>query len=80
MGLPLEKLESAALDLPVTERARLAKLLIASLDEEPAEDPAEVERAWEQEIYRRLEEIRSGKAKLIPAEQVFEDLRQRHVK
>ena len=80
MGLPLEKLESAALHLPVAERARLAKLLIASLDEEPLEDQAEIEKAWEEETYRRLEEIRSGKVKLIPAEQVFEELRQRYVK
>ncbi len=78
MGLPLEKLESEALDLPVTERARLAKLLIASLDEEPLDDPAEVEKAWEKEIYHRLEQIRSGKAKLIPAEDVLGELRRRH--
>ena len=78
MSRPLEKLESEALDLPVSQRARLAQLLIASLDEEPFEDPAEVKKAWDEEIFRRLSELRAGKAKLIPAEKVLDELRQRH--
>ena len=80
MSLPLERLQSEALDLPVSERARLAQLLIASLDEEPLDDPVEVEKAWEAEIYRRLQELRTGQATLIPAEKVLGDLRQRHAK
>jgi putative addiction module component (TIGR02574 family) len=79
VGRPLEKIESEVLDLSATERARLAKLLIASLDDEPFEDPLEVERAWEEEIYQRLEQIRSGKVKLVPAEEVIEELRRRHL-
>lgn len=78
MSKPVEKLEAEALDLPAAERARLARLLIASLDDEPAEDLAEVQRAWEVEIYRRLEEVRTGTAKLIPAEKVLAELRDRH--
>ena len=77
MSRPLEKIESEALDLPVSERARLAQLLIASLDEEPFEDAAEVQKAWDEEIFRRLTEIRAGKAKLIPAEEVLDELRRR---
>ncbi|MGH7469638.1 MAG: addiction module protein [Longimicrobiales bacterium] len=80
MGRPLEKIESEVLGLSVPERARLAKLLIASLDHEPLEDPIEVDKAWEQEIYQRLEQIQSGKVELIPAEEVFEELRRRHRK
>jgi putative addiction module component (TIGR02574 family) len=75
MSLPLEQLESEALELPVRERARLAQRLIASLDDDSAEDPAEVERAWEEEIRRRVAEIDAGGAELIPAEQALAELR-----
>lgn len=77
MSLPLDRLEAEALDLPARERARLAHRLIASLDEDADEDPTEVERAWEEEICRRLAEVEAGKAELVPAEQVFAELRSR---
>jgi putative addiction module component (TIGR02574 family) len=76
MSLPLERLEAEALELPARERAQLAHRLIASLDE-ATDDPAEVERAWEEEIRRRLAELEAGTAELIPAEQVFAELRTR---
>jgi putative addiction module component (TIGR02574 family) len=77
MGLPLKQLESEALDLPPRERAELAHRLIASLDEDADEDPAEVERAWDEEIRHRLAELEAGTAELIPAEEVFAELRDR---
>ena len=64
----VEELSQRARALSSEDRARLADELLASLDEE---DGPETERAWEQEIGRRVEEIRSGKAKLITADQVF---------
>jgi putative addiction module component (TIGR02574 family) len=72
-----DRIEAAALELSASERARLARLLIASLDEEPAEDQAEVERAWEQEIRRRLEEFRAGRTRTSPADQVVSEARAR---
>jgi putative addiction module component (TIGR02574 family) len=75
MSLPLEKLEVEALELTREERAQLAKRLIISLDEDASENPAEVERAWEEEIRRRIAELEAGTAELIPAEQVFAELR-----
>jgi len=66
MSLPLEKLEAEALDLPQRERARLARRLIASLETEPAEDLAEIEAAWEEEIQVRLSDYRSGESQAIP--------------
>lgn len=57
--------------------ARLAHRLIVSLDEDADEAPAEVERAWEAEIRRRVVELEAGTAELIPAEQVFAELRAR---
>ncbi len=58
----LEIVEAQALKLTVEERARLADRLIASLSED-----SEVEEAWAVEVERRVEEIESGRAKLIPA-------------
>lgn len=77
MGLPLKQLEAEALELPPHERAQLAYRLILSLDEDTGEDPADVERAWEEEIRRRLAEVEAGTAELIPAEEVFAELRTR---
>ena len=77
MGLPVEKLEAELLELPVKERARLAHRLIESLDAEADEDAEEIARAWEQEILRRAAELDAGTAELIPAEQVFAELRVR---
>jgi putative addiction module component (TIGR02574 family) len=77
MSLPLKQLEAEALELSVRERAQLAHRLIVSLDEDVMEDPAEVERAWDEEISRRLAEVEAGTAELIPADQVFAELRAR---
>ena len=69
MRMTREELEGQARELPREERARLAEALIQSLDEE-----AEVERAWEDEIRRRLAELRDGSVKTIPAEEVLAEL------
>ena len=39
---------------------------------------AQNKKAWDKEIARRLEEIDSGKVKLIPAEKVFAKLRAKY--
>ena len=39
---------------------------------------AQIKQAWDKEIARRLEEIDSGKVKLIPAEKVFAKLRAKY--
>lgn len=77
MSIRLKQLEVEALELPVRERAQLAQRLLASLDEYTAEDPAEVERAWELEIQRRLAEYRTGQVQTIPATDVFAEARAR---
>lgn len=48
-----------------------------SLDEDASDEPAEVERTRDEEIRRRLAEVEAGTAELIPAEQVFAELRGR---
>ena len=64
----VEELVERARTLSPEDRARLAEELLASLDDE-AEPEAEV--LWEKEIGRRVDEIKSGKAKLISADEVF---------
>lgn len=71
MSRPLEHLEVEALDLPASERARLAQRLLASLDDGEAEDPREVDRAWEEEIRLRLKAYHAGNVQTIPASEVL---------
>jgi putative addiction module component (TIGR02574 family) len=61
-----------ALQLSPQERELLIDELVDSLDEGPTE--AGAEEAWAGEIKRRVDEIRSGKAQLIPGEQVLQEL------
>jgi len=41
------------------------------------DDPADVERAWDEEIRHRLAELDAGTAELIPADEGFAELRAR---
>lgn len=67
------ELSERAKDLSPEDRARLAEVLLASLEETPS---AEVDAAWDVEIHRRIMEIEAGAAVLIPAEEVFARVRQ----
>lgn len=71
MSLPLERVQSEALELSPDERAALAHRLIASLDPESGDDPTEVELAWEKEIARRLDEYRAGRVQPVSSADVF---------
>lgn len=67
-----DTLEAQLLSLPPADRARLAEVLLASLDAEVAQGPsAAVEALWRAEGERRLKELQSGEVAGIPAEQVF---------
>ena len=63
-----------ALSLSEEERAALADSLLASLDISVEEG---AKKAWEEEISRRIVDIDSGKAKMIPWEEVREELSSR---
>jgi hypothetical protein len=71
-GLAKKYLEEL-LKLPADERSDAAEALLVSLEDEPAEDPAEVEAAWAAEIERRIEENAPG----IPADTVLAEIRGR---
>ncbi len=59
-----------ALALPADERAALANTLLDSLD---AEDPS-VQEAWDEEVARRMADLKSGKAITVPWEQLHREL------
>ena len=64
----LESITSDAMTLPNRERAKLARDLVASLD-----GPVEmsIAEAWDTEICRRINEIESGKAELLDADEAI---------
>ena len=62
-----------ALALPANQRADVAAELLASLDEGPPSDRAEVEVAWAREIERRARRVMSGES----AGEPWEDVRAR---
>ncbi len=68
--MSVQELESEVLKLPSHERARLAELLISSLDEED-----EIAAAWADEAERRYEQLRSGEVAAVAAEDVLERVR-----
>lgn len=70
MAMREEEIESAAMQMTRSSRARLAEMLLASL-----EDEDEFEAAWGAEIERRVREIDTGEVELIPGEQVRAELR-----
>jgi len=71
MSSLIDELSRKARALPPEERIRLAEELLSSVQE----SDEEIEAAWAEEIERRLEEVESGTAKLIPAEEVFAEIR-----
>jgi putative addiction module component (TIGR02574 family) len=70
----LKKLEADLLALPVDSRATLARALIESLDDTVDED---CEALWADEIRRRDEDLRSGRATAKPADEVLREARER---
>ena len=75
MSVTAEKIRTELAGLNAAERAELAHYLIKSLD---SGTDADAEAAWDAELARRAEEIRSGRAVGIPAVQVFSELRAKY--
>ena len=63
MNTTAKQLYDNALQLPDSERSELAAWLIESLDPEVDRD---VEKAWDVEIKRRIDELDSGAVTAIP--------------
>jgi putative addiction module component (TIGR02574 family) len=64
------RIEAAALRLPLHQRTELIERLVVA-----HESYDEIMASWDGEIARRIEEIDSGRAKLIPMEETMAKLR-----
>ncbi len=67
----IDELSQKARSLPPEERVRLAEELLSTVQE--TDD--DVDAAWEEEITSRIAQIEGGSADLIPAEEVFAEVR-----
>lgn len=72
MSAIFDELSSKAMSLSPLERARLADLMVESLDDAPL---TEVDQAWINLAQRRADEIRAGTAKTYSAEEVLSEAR-----
>lgn len=72
--MDVQDIETEALKLPVAARARLAELLLRSLD---ALSEEEHQRVWTEEAARRDAELDADPTKGRPAADVFRDARAR---
>lgn len=73
MSVASEALLEQALALSAADRAHLASGLLASLDEEQA-DEDEVERLWSDETERRMAQLASGETRTVDWDGVREGL------
>jgi putative addiction module component (TIGR02574 family) len=74
MSSILAELKKQAAQLSESERAELALSLVQSLDGPP---DADVDKAWQLEVERRVAEVERGEIELVPGDEVFARLRRR---
>ena len=67
VGSDFEKVREQALNLDLDARVALARALLESLD---SLSEAENESLWLEEAERRQQEIREGRVKLVPGDEV----------
>lgn len=65
--MTMKELIEEVASLPIEERAIVADSILRTLN--PPD--ADIDRKWAQVAQRRLAELRSGKVKPVPGEQVF---------
>jgi putative addiction module component (TIGR02574 family) len=70
MNPEVSDLLKRALALSVDERAALANTLLDSLDT----DNESVQEAWDNEVARRMQDLKAGKAVTVPWEQLHREL------
>jgi putative addiction module component (TIGR02574 family) len=70
MSPEVSDLLKRALALPVDERAALANTLLDSLET----TNQSVEEAWDEEVARRMEDLKAGRAVTVPWEQLRREL------
>ena len=72
MATTLEQLAEQAMNLPTESRARLADLLVESLD---ADELGHIDRLWVAEAKRRRDEVRSGRVEAVPGDEALKKVR-----
>jgi putative addiction module component (TIGR02574 family) len=70
MSPVVSNLLKVALALPVEERTALANTLLDSLET----TNQSVQEAWDEEVARRIEALKAGKAVTVPWEQLHREL------
>ncbi len=70
--MDIARLESETMRLKIDERAHLAEKLLLSLDAPTDEENLQL---WVTEAEQRIKDLREGKAKEIPADEVLRKLR-----
>ncbi len=70
MSPEVSDLLKLALALPVEERAALANTLLDSLEV----TSQSVQEAWDEEVARRMDDLKAGKAVTVPWEQLHREL------
>ena len=75
MAPTVDKICNEALFLPAEARIGLVERLLISLN---LPTRADIDRQWAEEAERRIVEIDRGDIKLIPGEQVFENIRRKY--
>jgi len=75
MATTVKKICNEALFLPADERIGLVERLLTSLN---LPTQADIERLWAEEAEHRIAEIDRGDVKLVPGEQVFENIRRKY--
>jgi putative addiction module component len=73
MATTVEELVEQAMNLPGESRARLADLLVESLD---AEELGRIDRLWTAEATRRRDEVRAGLVETVPGEEGLRKVRE----
>ncbi|MGH9428094.1 MAG: addiction module protein [Terriglobia bacterium] len=72
MSTTVEKLVEQAMTLPSESRARLADLLVESLD---ADELGRIDHLWAAEAKRRRDEVRAGQVETISGEEALRQVR-----
>lgn len=75
MPLIASRVFNEALSLPADERVSLVERLLTSLN---LPTQKEIDQLWSEEAERRVSQIDSGEAELIPGEEVFSKIREKY--
>ncbi len=76
MATKADELISMVESLPIEIKTKLIEKILNSLH--PTQK--EIDELWAQEVEKRLNEIRTGKVKPIPADEVFGEIQKRYNK